>query len=63
MPDVESRVGVTSFTEPVMPIATPRTYELLGLVVRHTPSGFAIECEDADPEVRQLVDEASSSQN
>ena len=62
-PTVGSRVRIYVFTEPVDPIAPASPYELVGRVVRHSSSGFAIEYEDADPEVRQLVDEASSSQN
>jgi hypothetical protein len=62
-PTVGSKVRIYVFTEPVDPIAPASPYELVGRVVRHSSSGFAIEYEDADPEVRQLVDEASSSQN
>lgn len=62
-PTVGSKVRIYVFTEPVDPIAPASPYELVGRVVRHSSSGFAIEYEDDDPEVRQLVDEASSSQN
>jgi hypothetical protein len=62
-PTVGSRVRVYVFTEPVDPIAPASPYELVGRVVRHSSSGFAIEYEDADPEVRQLVDEAATLQN
>jgi hypothetical protein len=44
----------------VDPIAPASPYELVGRVVRHSSSGFAIEYEDADPEVNQLVDEAAT---
>ena len=62
-PSVGSRVRVYVFVEPVDPIAPASPYELVGRVVRHSSSGFAIEYEDADLEVRQLVDEAAASQN
>ena len=62
-PTVGSRVRIYVFTEPVDPIAPASPYELVGRVVRHSSSGFAIEYEDADPDVRQLVDEAATSQN
>ena len=61
-PTVGSRVRIYVFIEPVDPIAPASPYELVGRVVRHSSSGFAIEYEDADPEVRQLVDEAAAGQ-
>ena len=62
-PTMGSRVRIYVFTEPVDPIAPASPYELVGRVVRHSRSGFAIEYEDADPEVRQLVDEAATFQD
>ena len=62
-PSVGSKVRVYVFVEPVDPIAPASPYELVGRVVRHSSSGFAIEYKDADPEVRQLVDEAAASQD
>ena len=62
-PAVGSRVRIYVFTEPIDPIAPASPYELVGRVVRHSSSGFAIEYEDADPEVRQLVDKATTSQD
>ncbi len=62
-PTVGTRVRIYVFTESVDPIAPASPYELVGRVVRHSSSGFAIEYEDADPDVRQLVDEAATSQN
>jgi len=39
--------------------ATP--FELSGHVVRHSPTGFAVEYDDiVDPEVRQMVDDAAA---
>ena len=60
-PAVGSRVRIYVFTEPADPIAPASPYELVGRVVRHSSSGFAIEYEEADPEVRLLVDEAVAS--
>ncbi len=62
-PSVGSKVRVYVFVEPVDPIAPASPYELVGRVLRHSFSGFAIEYEDDDPEVRQLVDKAATSQN
>ena len=62
-PTVGSKVRIYVFTEPVDPIAPASPYELVGRVVRHSSSGFAIEYEDADSEARQLVDEAAITQN
>jgi len=62
-PSVGSRVRIYVFTEPVDPIAPASPTELVGRVIRHSSSGFAIEYEDAEPEVRQLVDDAATRQN
>ncbi len=62
-PTVGSRVRIYVFTEPVDPIAPASPYELVGRVVRHSPSGFAIEYDDADPEVSLLVEKAAASQD
>ncbi len=62
-PAVGTRVRIYVFTEPVDPIAPASPYELVGRVVRHSSSGFAIEYEDADPEVCQLVDQAAATQD
>jgi len=62
-PTVGSRVRIYVFTEPADPIAPASPYELVGRVVRHSSSGFAIEYDDSDPEVRQLVEKAEASQD
>ncbi|MBW2542668.1 MAG: PilZ domain-containing protein [Deltaproteobacteria bacterium] len=62
-PTVGSRVRIYVFVEPRDPIAPASPYELIGRVVRHSSSGFAIEYEDPDPEVRELVDEAATPKN
>jgi hypothetical protein len=61
-PTVGSKVRIYVFTEPVDPIAPASPYELVGRVVRHSTSGFAIEYDDADPEVSLLVDKAAASE-
>jgi len=62
-PTVGTKVRVYVFTEPADPIAPASPYELVGRVVRHSSSGFAIEYENAEPEVFQLVDKAVAAQN
>ena len=62
-PSVGSKVRVYVFVEPVDPIAPASPYELVGRVVRHSSSGFAIDYEDDDPEVHRLVDETAASQD
>ncbi len=62
-PSVGSTVRVYVFVEPVDPIAPASPYELVGRVVRHSSTGFAIEYDDANPEVRQLVDEAAAAED
>ena len=62
-PTVGTRVRVYVFVEPSDPIAPASPYELVGRVIRHSSSGFAIEYEESDSEVHQLVDEAASVKN
>ncbi len=62
-PSVGTVVRIYVFTEPVDPIAPATPYELVGRVVRHSSAGFAIEYEEPDPEVNQLVDAAASSKH
>jgi hypothetical protein len=60
-PTVGTKVRIYVFTEPEDPIAPASPYELVGRVIRHSSSGFAIEYEERDPEVRRLVDEAAGA--
>jgi hypothetical protein len=53
-PRVGTKVRLYVFVQPVSP------FELLGHVVRHTESGFAIEYIVTDPEVCRLVDDVSA---
>ncbi len=62
-PSVGSKVRIYVFAEPVDPIAPASPCELVGRVVRHSSSGFAIEYDEPDPEVRRLVDEAASKRD
>jgi len=62
-PAVGARVRVYVFTEPEDPIAPASPYELVGRVVRHSCSGFAIEYDESDLEARQLIDKATSVRN
>lgn len=62
-PTVGSRVRIYVFSEPVDPIAPASPCELVGRVIRHSSSGFAIEYEDADSEAHQLVDKAAATQD
>ncbi len=62
-PTVGSKVRIYVFTEPVDPIAPASPYELVGRVIRHSHSGFAIEYEESDPEVCRLVEQVAASQD
>ncbi len=63
-PSVGSMVRIYVFTETIDPIAPASPYELVGRVVRHSSTGFAIEYKDKfDPEARQLVDEVATFKN
>ena len=62
-PTVGAKVRIYVFVESADPIAPASPYELVGRVIRHSSSGFAIEYEESDSEVHQLVDEAATTQN
>ena len=49
-----SKVKLYVFVQPVAP------FELEGVVVRHTESGFALSYELVDPELRRLVDDVGA---
>ena len=53
-PEIGTTVRIYVFVQPVSP------FELVGSVVRHSDTGFAIEYKDLDPEVRRLVQEAAA---
>ena len=52
-PNVGSKVRLHLFVRPVTP------FELVGKVVRHTDSGFAIEIVEAD-DIQQLIDDVAA---
>jgi hypothetical protein len=62
-PTVGAKVRIYVFVEPSDPISPASPYELIGRVVRHSNSGFAIEYEDPEPEVRELVDQAATDKH
>ena len=62
-PAVGAKVRIYVFTEPEDPIAPASPYELVGRVVRHSCSGFAIEYDDTELEARQLVEKATSAEH
>jgi hypothetical protein len=62
-PTVGTKVRIYVFTESEDPIAPASPCELVGRVVRHSTSGFAIEYEETDPEVNHLIKKAAASQN
>jgi len=62
-PTVGSRVRIYVFSEPEDPISPASPYELVGRVVRHSSSGFAIEYDETEPDVLELVDEAATAQD
>jgi hypothetical protein len=53
-PEIGKVLRVYVFVQPVAP------FELVGVVVRHTDEGFAIEYPDLSPEVRRFVDDAAA---
>ncbi len=53
-PEVGSKVRIYIFVRPVSP------FELVGEVVRHTDSGFAIESIEASEEILELVDDVAA---
>ena len=53
-PEVGTQVRFYIFVQPIQP------FELIGHVVRHTATGFAIQYDLADPAVRNLVDDVSA---
>jgi hypothetical protein len=53
-PPLDTKVRLYVFIQPISP------FELVGHVVRLTESGFAIEYEVEDAEVRRMVDDVSA---
>jgi PilZ domain len=53
-PELGKALRLYVFVQPVSP------FELRGTVVRHSATGFAIQYEMEDPEIRRLVDDAAA---
>ena len=53
-PELGKAIRLYVFVQPVAPI------EVVGTVIRHTESGFAIECEEMSDEVRRLVEDSAA---
>ena len=53
-PAIGTEIRLYIFIQPVMP------FELAGTVVRHTDTGFAIQHELTEPELRHLVDDVAA---
>jgi len=53
-PEPGSRITLYVFVQPVAP------FELQGVVVRHTETGFAVDYDLFDAEIRRLVDDVSA---
>jgi len=53
-PEPGTRVTLYVFVQPVAP------FELQGVVVRHTETGFAVDYDLFDAEIRRLVDDVAA---
>lgn len=53
-PEIGSKVRLYVFVQPVSP------FEIVGEVVRHTDSGFAIEIIEAREAIRELIDDVAA---
>jgi len=53
-PEPGTRVALYVFVQPVAP------FELRGVVVRHTETGFAVDYDLFDAEIRRLVDDVAA---
>ncbi len=60
-PKIGTRVVLYVYLKPPSALEATAVFELTGNVVRHTPTGFAIEYDDnLDPDVRRMVDDAAA---
>ncbi len=58
-PEIGTPVVLYVYLEPPSASEAATPFELAGHVVRHSPTGFAIEYKDnLDPDMRRLVDDA-----
>jgi len=58
-PEIGTPIALYVYLEPPSAFEAVTPFELTGHVVRHSPTGFAIEYDDnLDPDVRRMVDDA-----
>jgi hypothetical protein len=60
-PEIGTNITIYVYLEPPSAFEAVTPFKLAGHVVRHSPTGFAIEYEDnLDPDVRRMVDDAAA---
>jgi hypothetical protein len=60
-PEVGTAIKLYVYLKPPRAFEAVAPSELVGVVARHNPGGFAVEFEDSrDPELRQMVDDAAA---
>ena len=60
-PEIGTNITIYVYLEPPSAFKAVTPFKLAGHVVRHGPTGFAIEFEDnLDPDVRRMVDDAAA---
>ena len=60
-PEIGTDITIYVYLEPPSAFEAVTPFKLTGHVVRHSPTGFAIEYEDnLDPDVRRMVDDAAA---
>lgn len=60
-PDIGTPIVLHVCLHPPSAFEVPSPFEIVGHVVRHSPSGFAVQYQsDADSKVRRMVDNAAS---
>ena len=60
-PEVNTPIILYICLYPPTAFTAQSPFELVGRVVRHSPSGFAVEyAEDLDPALRRMVDDAAA---
>jgi hypothetical protein len=60
-PEIGTTIKLYVYLKPPRASEAAAPSELIGVVSRHSPDGFAVEFEDGDdPDVRQMVDNAAA---
>ncbi len=60
-PDIGAPVILYVYLKPPSAFGAQTPFKLVGHVIRHTSTGFAIEYkDDLDPDVRRMVDDAAA---